>query len=108
MKVFAPVLHFPSRILVPLLQLYQRAISPLLPVVFGPSCGCRFAPTCSHYAIEAVRTHGALVGSFLTMVRLIKCSPLHPGGFDPVPLRRIYACTFVSPKPSATVDTTVS
>jgi hypothetical protein len=103
----AAVLRFPSRVLVAFLRLYQRAISPVLPLVFGPSCGCRFAPTCSHYAIEAVRSHGALVGSFLTLVRLIKCSPLHPGGFDPVPPRGKYTCNLISHTPPAIADTTV-
>jgi putative membrane protein insertion efficiency factor len=106
-NLIAAVLRFPSRVLVACLRLYQRAISPVLPVVFGPSCGCRFAPTCSHYAIEAVRTHGALIGSFLALVRLLKCTPLHPGGFDPVPPRGKYACISISHTPRATVDTSV-
>jgi putative membrane protein insertion efficiency factor len=107
MKIFAALLQFPSRVLVAFLRVYQRAISPLLPVVFGPACGCRFAPTCSHYAIEAVRTHGALAGGFLAVVRLIKCTPLHPGGFDPVPPRGKFTCTLVSSTPPAAADTLV-
>ena len=51
----------------------------------GPYCGCRFHPTCSHYAAEAVRTHGALVGALLAVWRIVKCNPLHAGGLDPVP-----------------------
>jgi len=62
-----------------LLRAYQTAISPLL----GPNC--RFYPTCSAYAAEAIRVHGAARGSFLAARRLCKCHPWHPGGFDPVP-----------------------
>ena len=68
-----------KRILLLLLRGYQYAISPL----FGPSC--RFYPTCSNYAIEAVREHGAAKGSMLAAKRLCKCHPWHPGGPDPVP-----------------------
>lgn len=75
----------PQRGLLLLIRLYQRSFSPLLPVVSLGACGCRFSPTCSHYALEAVRTHGALAGARLTIVRLLKCTPLHPGGLDPVP-----------------------
>jgi uncharacterized protein len=58
---------------------YRRFISPLL----GPHC--RFAPSCSAYALEAVREHGALGGSWLAARRLARCHPFNPGGFDPVP-----------------------
>ncbi|OAM89014.1 membrane protein insertion efficiency factor YidD [Termitidicoccus mucosus] len=87
----------PQSVLLALIKLYQRTLSPVLPVVFGPACGCRFYPTCSHYAAEAVRTHGALRGSLLAVLRLLKCTPLHPGGIDPVPpaprCRRVEAGT---------------
>ena len=68
-----------ANLLVLLVRGYQLFISPM----FGPHC--RFHPTCSHYAIEALRTHGALKGSWLTLLRLGRCHPLHPGGYDPVP-----------------------
>jgi len=68
-----------------LIHIYQRTVSPVLPALFGPSCGCRFSPTCSHYAAEAVGAHGTLKGAWLTARRLVKCTPLHPGGHDPVP-----------------------
>jgi uncharacterized protein len=58
---------------------YRRFISPLL----GPHC--RFAPSCSAYALEAVQKHGALRGSWLAVCRLARCHPFNPGGFDPVP-----------------------
>jgi hypothetical protein len=47
--------------------------------------GCRFYPSCSNYALEAIHLHGALRGGWLTLVRLSKCHPFHPGGFDPPP-----------------------
>ena len=62
-----------------IIKLYQILISPLL----GPNC--RFHPTCSHYAIEAIARHGVLKGGYLSVRRLIKCQPLHEGGFDSVP-----------------------
>ena len=71
-----------------LITAYQRTASPLLPVLFGPACGCRFYPSCSHYAAEAIATHGTLRGSWLSARRLLKCTPLHPGGVDLVPTSR--------------------
>jgi putative membrane protein insertion efficiency factor len=82
------VVRLPARALLALIWLYQRTLSPALPVLFGPSCGCRFYPSCSHYAAEAIDTHGALAGPWLALRRLVKCTPLHPGGPDPVPPRR--------------------
>lgn len=58
---------------------YSRAVSPALPP------RCRFAPTCSAYAAEAIEVHGAGRGTRLAVVRLAKCAPWHPGGYDPVP-----------------------
>ena len=104
MNFFLAIVHFPSRVLIAFLRIYQRVISPVLPVVLGPACGCRFAPTCSHYAIEAVREHGVIVGSVLSAVRLIKCTPLHPGGFDPVPPPGKFSCTLVSHAPVTKAD----
>ncbi len=69
----------PSRLLLVLIRGYQRAISPLLP----PSC--RYAPTCSQYAIEAIAGHGVLRGSWLALKRLGRCHPGRAGGYDPVP-----------------------
>jgi uncharacterized protein len=85
---FRFILRLPAFTLLLLIRIYQRALSPILPVIFGSACGCRFAPTCSHYAAEAIRTHGAIAGVVLAAIRLVKCTPLHPGGFNPVPPRR--------------------
>jgi len=68
-----------------LIQAYQRTVGPMLPVLLGPGCGCRFAPSCSHYAIEALSKHGLIAGSFLSVRRILRCQPFHPGGPDPVP-----------------------
>lgn len=65
------------------IELYRRLVSPLKTV---PSC--RFHPTCSSYAHQAVREHGALRGLALAVRRVLRCHPYHPGGFDPVPPRR--------------------
>jgi len=64
-----------------LLRAYKRFISPLLPPA------CRFYPTCSEYAAQAIAKHGLARGGILAAKRLAKCHPLHPGGFDPVPER---------------------
>lgn len=67
------------RLLVLLVKLYQRVVSPLLPRA------CRFHPSCSAYAIEALERHGAVRGAWFTLKRLGRCHPFHPGGIDPVP-----------------------
>ncbi|HEX6617000.1 MAG TPA: membrane protein insertion efficiency factor YidD [Gemmatimonadales bacterium] len=69
----------PGRVLVALIRGYQRFLSPALPRA------CRFHPSCSQYALEAVTRHGALRGGWLALRRLSRCHPFHPGGFDPVP-----------------------
>ena len=84
----AAVLTLPARAVSSLIWVYQKAVSPAL-VVLNPSCGCRFAPTCSYYAREALREHGLLVGLAYTVRRLAKCGPWHPGGLDPVPAKKI-------------------
>lgn len=82
---FSALLKLPRQLLGALISLYQRTLSPVLPVVTLGACACRFAPTCSHYAAEAVHQHGALRGSWLALRRLVRCTPLSAGGFDPVP-----------------------
>ena len=62
-----------------LIRAYQLGISPLL------GANCRFYPSCSHYALEALSTHGSLRGGWLAVRRLARCHPFHAGGYDPVP-----------------------
>jgi hypothetical protein len=66
-------------LLIGLIWLYQAALSPLLPPA------CRFYPSCSHYAAEAIERRGVAVGLWLAALRLLRCHPWHPGGYDPVP-----------------------
>jgi putative membrane protein insertion efficiency factor len=61
------------------IRIYQRSLSKLLPPV------CRFYPSCSEYAAQAIERHGTLRGMKLAALRLLRCMPWHPGGFDPVP-----------------------
>ena len=77
--MLARLLRLPAGLLLALIRGYQRAISPLLP----PSC--RYAPTCSQYALEAVAGRGALRGGWLALRRLARCHPGRAGGYDPVP-----------------------
>ena len=74
--------HLPGRLALAFIFFYQKCISPLL-----PPC-CRFRPTCSCYAAEAVKVHGFLRGSYLSVRRILKCHPFHPGGYDPVPPKK--------------------
>jgi putative membrane protein insertion efficiency factor len=71
-----------SLLLLGLLWVYRSVIAPLLP----PSC--RFFPSCSAYAVEAIAVHGPLRGAGLAAWRVLRCGPWHPGGVDPVPPRR--------------------
>lgn len=68
-----------TRFLVLLVRAYQVSIGPRLP------SSCRYFPTCSAYAIEALEKHGAMRGTWLAMRRVARCHPFRPGGFDPVP-----------------------
>ena len=71
-----------ARVLLGVIRVYQRAISPL----FGPRC--RFHPTCSAYAAEAITVHGAARGMWLGLRRIARCHPWNKGGLDPVPERK--------------------
>lgn len=66
-------------LLIGCIRFYQLCISPLKPRT------CRFYPTCSAYALQALKTYGPMKGSYLTIKRILKCHPFHPGGYDPLP-----------------------
>jgi len=72
-------------ILIALVQIYRYAVSPALRAICGPGCGCRYEPSCSAYALAALRGHGALRGSALALGRIARCHPWGGCGYDPVP-----------------------
>ncbi len=78
-KVSSKIYKFIGEFFILLVKIYQVTLSPLL------GSNCRFSPTCSNYAIEAIRVHGPLKGSILAMKRIIKCHPFNKGGVDQVP-----------------------
>ena len=69
----------PQRLLLGLISFYQKALSPHFPR------SCRFEPSCSHYAKQAIQKYGARKGGYLSIRRILRCHPFHPGGYDPVP-----------------------
>ena len=79
LQAFAPVLHLPQHMLIGLVKAYRLLLSPWL------GSACRFEPTCSVYSLHALQQHGAAMGSYLTLRRLVRCQPLCDGGHDPVP-----------------------
>ena len=68
-----------KQILLRVIRFYQRAVSPLFPP------RCRYIPTCSQYALEAIEKYGALKGGWMAFRRILRCNPFHKGGYDPVP-----------------------
>ena len=76
------LVSIPARIATFVIHLYRRFLSPSFPR------HCRYEPTCSAYALEALRTYGFLRGTALAARRIVRCHPFHPGGLDPVPDRR--------------------
>ena len=72
-----------KQVLLGLVRFYRTHLSPL-----KRGHTCRFVPTCSEYALEAIETHGALLGGLMTLWRLLRCNPFSKGGYDPVPRRK--------------------
>ena len=75
-----------KKVLKALIRFYQKHISPLFPPM------CRYYPTCSNYALEAIEVHGAFKGTALAIWRLLRCNRLFPGGYDPVPPKKEKKC----------------
>ena len=76
--VFDGIVRLPSLLVIALIAFYRRFISPFTP----PSC--RFTPTCSRYALDALRRYGLFKGCWLAAWRVLRCNPFHPGGYDPL------------------------
>jgi putative membrane protein insertion efficiency factor len=72
-------------ILIFAIRVYRWTISPAQIFLFGPTAGCRFTPTCSQYAVDAIRSRGAIAGTFLVSKRICRCHPFGSCGHDPVP-----------------------
>ena len=87
-QVLRTLARTPRGLSVLLVRGYQRGLSPLLAVLFRSS-GCRFQPTCSEYAAEAISRFGVLRGGLMALRRLGRCHPFHPGGFDPPEVRSL-------------------
>jgi putative membrane protein insertion efficiency factor len=83
-----------------LIAFYRRWVSPLLPP------RCRFIPSCSEYAFEAIESYGTVRGGWLATRRICRCHPFHPGGFDPVPQKDVHASATTTVKPTQSTDTT--
>jgi putative membrane protein insertion efficiency factor len=78
-------LNLLQAILIFAIRVYRWTISPAQTFLFGPAAGCRFTPTCSQYAMDAIRERGAIVGTFLTGKRICRCHPFGGCGHDPIP-----------------------
>jgi uncharacterized protein len=79
------LLNVPQFVLIFAIRLYRWTLSPLLVFLFGPTGGCRFTPSCSQYAVDAIRAQGVLAGSGLAVRRICRCHPWGDGGHDPAP-----------------------
>ncbi|HTX21300.1 MAG TPA: membrane protein insertion efficiency factor YidD [Candidatus Aquilonibacter sp.] len=76
-------------ILIFAIRVYRWVISPAQTFLFGPTAGCRFTPTCSQYAMDAIREHGAVTGTILAAKRICRCHPWGGCGHDPVPKEKL-------------------
>jgi putative membrane protein insertion efficiency factor len=83
------LLNVPQFVLIFAIRLYRWTVSPLLVFLFGPTSGCRFTPSCSQYAVDAIRAQGVLAGSGLAIRRICRCHPWGDGGHDPAPKKEL-------------------
>ena len=81
-----------QHLLTGIIRLYRWLVSPVLTQLFNPNGLCRFNPSCSEYALQAIQTHGALRGSWLAFKRILRCNPWGSFGFDPVPPKHGQGC----------------
>lgn len=87
-EIIDGVLNTPVQISIFFVNVYRHLFSPLKNLILGPQFGCRFHPTCSAYAIECLRIHGFIYGSYYTIRRILRCHPFHRGGSDPIPSKK--------------------
>ncbi|MCX7872467.1 MAG: membrane protein insertion efficiency factor YidD [Verrucomicrobiae bacterium] len=79
-----------QQILIIIIRLYRLLLSPVISFICGPGSGCRYEPSCSVYAIEAIRLHGAIRGMILASRRVLRCHPWGGCGYDPVPQKHAH------------------
>ena len=84
-KLVETIVNPVQLILIFAIRAYRLTISPAQSFLFGPTGGCRFTPTCSQYAMDAIRHHGALAGGWMGLKRICRCHPWGEDGHDPVP-----------------------
>lgn len=100
--VYHSIMQLPRYVAVGLILFYRHVLSPIKSALLGPGGCCRFYPSCSQYALESIRRHGVFKGVLLAGVRLSKCQPLHPGGYDPV--KPLTSSMQTLPKPESLLD----
>ena len=96
-----------QHLLTGIIRLYRWLVSPVLTQLFNPNGLCRFNPSCSEYALQAIQMHGAFRGSWLAFKRILRCNPWGSFGFDPVPAKHERGCGCGDHDPDLTAETPV-